>query len=131
MTINLQTGGFQIPQVLPGARSADVHPGDQNSTSDTPASAAPLAQASAGAGQGRQPQPSTNYEKVVAAIQKVAPDVYPVSDRSFTIFKDESGQYITRYTSLRDGKVTYIPEIRLLQLFDSQQHQDARLELKA
>lgn len=37
-------------------------------------------------------------------------DFYAVSDRSFTIYKDSSGQLITRYTSLKDGKVTYIPE---------------------
>ena len=41
-------------------------------------------------------------------------NVYVVSDLRFTIFKDSTGQYITRFTSLRDGKVTYIPEPSLL-----------------
>ncbi len=47
--------------------------------------------------------------------QQVA-DIYVVSDRTFTIFKDVSGQYVTRFTSLRDGKVTYIPEPNLFRL---------------
>lgn len=47
--------------------------------------------------------------------QKIS-DVFVVSDRTFTIFKDVSGQYITRFTSLRDGKVTYIPEPNLFKI---------------
>jgi hypothetical protein len=56
------------------------------------------------------------------AVQKVAQDianVYIVSDMRFTIFKDSTGQYITRFTSLRDGKVTYIPEPQLLRMSHS------------
>ena len=52
-----------------------------------------------------------------AAVQRAAQqlaNVYVVSDLRFTIFKDSTGQYITRFTSLRDGKVTYIPEPSLL-----------------
>lgn len=54
-------------------------------------------------------------QAVQSASQAVA-DVFVVSDRTFTIFKDSSGQYITRFTSLRDGKVTYIPEPNLFRL---------------
>lgn len=43
-----------------------------------------------------------------------AKNVYPVSDSTFTIFKDASGQLITRFTSLRDGSVSYFPEPQLL-----------------
>ncbi|HUP13386.1 MAG TPA: hypothetical protein VM187_14275, partial [Niastella sp.] len=43
-------------------------------------------------------------------------DTFVVSDRTFTIFKDATGQYITRFTSLRDGKVTYIPEPNLFRI---------------
>lgn len=49
------------------------------------------------------------------AARAVVTDIYAVSDSKFTIFKDASGQYITRITSLRDGRVTYIPEPELLQ----------------
>jgi hypothetical protein len=44
---------------------------------------------------------------------------YVLGDTSFTIFKDSTGQYITRFTSLRDGKVTYIPEPSLYKLSNS------------
>ena len=44
------------------------------------------------------------------ASQAIIRDIYAVSDSKFTIFKDASGQYITRIVNLRDGRVTYIPE---------------------
>ncbi len=49
-------------------------------------------------------------QAMVQQAAKMFKDFFPVSDVSFTIFKDSSGQFITRFTSLRDGKVTYIPE---------------------
>lgn len=58
------------------------------------------------------------YEAVRKAAGGVA-NVYVVSDRRFTIFKDSTGQYITRFTSLRDGKVTYIPEPDLIKMSGS------------
>jgi hypothetical protein len=56
-----------------------------------------------------------HFQAVQRVSQKVA-DIFVVSDRTFTIFKDVSGQYVTRFTSLRDGKVTYIPEPNLFRL---------------
>lgn len=55
-------------------------------------------------------------EKRQEAIRQAAQDianVYVVSDRQFTIFKDVTGQYITRFRDLRDGRVTYVPEPEL------------------
>lgn len=52
-------------------------------------------------------------ESIKRAIAQ-AKDTYPVSDSTFTIFKDASGQFITRFTSLRDGTVSYYPEPELL-----------------
>ncbi len=63
--------------------------------------------------------PQVAEQQRFQAIQRVAQevsDIFVVSDRTFTIFKDVSGQYITRFTSLRDGKVTYIPEPNLFKL---------------
>ena len=54
-----------------------------------------------------------------AAVQKAAQqvaNVYVIGDQTFSLFKDATGQYITRFTSLRDGKVTYIPEPTLFKL---------------
>lgn len=52
------------------------------------------------------------FQTVQRLSQQIA-DVFVVSDRTFTIFKDVTGQYVTRFTSLRDGKVTYVPEPNL------------------
>lgn len=54
-------------------------------------------------------------DAVLRAAQQIA-NVYVIGDRTFSIFKDSTGQYITRFTSLRDGKVTYIPEPTLFKL---------------
>ena len=51
-------------------------------------------------------------QAVQRAAQNIA-NVFVVSDKIFTIFKDSTGQYITRFTSLRDGRVTYVPEPEL------------------
>lgn len=53
-------------------------------------------------------------EAVERAAQSFFSDFFAVSDTTFSIYKDTSGQYITRFTSLRDGRVTYIPEPDLL-----------------
>ena len=57
-------------------------------------------------------------EAVKVLSQQVAND-FVLGDTSFTIFKDSTGKYITRFTSLRDGKVTYIPETSLYKLGSS------------
>jgi ABC-type Zn2+ transport system substrate-binding protein/surface adhesin len=77
--------------------------------SPAPASASVITQAVTSA------QKTSNTETVnssVAALQQITQslqDTYAVSDKKFTIFKDANGQYITRYISLRDGSVTYVP----------------------
>lgn len=53
------------------------------------------------------------FEAVQKAARSVAND-YVVSDTRFTIYKGADGQYITRFTSLISGQVTYIPEPDLL-----------------
>jgi len=53
-------------------------------------------------------------EAVQRAAESFFNDFFAVSDTTFSIYKDTSGQYITRFTSLRDGRVTYIPEPDLL-----------------
>ncbi len=62
--------------------------------------------------------------------QRVFKDVYVVSDQSFSIFKDVTGQYITRVTNYRDGSVTYIPEQNLLKQAETMGVDTSRLHLK-
>ncbi len=58
-------------------------------------------------------------ERRMAEIRKTVEreafkETFAVRDNRFTIFKDTSGQIITRFTSLRDGSVTYVPEPEIL-----------------
>ena len=54
------------------------------------------------------------FAKVTEAAKQIITDFYPISDTRFTIFKDGSGQYITRVTNMRDGTMTLYPEATLL-----------------
>lgn len=57
----------------------------------------------------------TDYQREAAIRQAIErANLFVLSDQRFTIYKDISGQYITRFTSLRDGRVTYIPEPNVL-----------------
>ncbi len=118
MTINLQAGGFSALPILPGARGSDIRVGQPSSRF----SPEPLKTSGDQANSSTSDTEVRRYEQVLAASQ-VAADPFPISDRSFTIFKDASGQYVTRYTSLRDGTVTYVPELKLLQQFETRQRQ--------
>ena len=131
MTITLQTGGAIATQVLPGARSADIQVVQKQIESSPefilPAPGANTGDATATAEQRR-------FDRVNQAAAALAGfDPYPISDKIFTIYKDASSQYVTRYTSLRDGRVTYIPEQRLLVAFEQKQAQlrEAVLTLNA
>ncbi|MFZ4541702.1 MAG: hypothetical protein ACOYNL_07830 [Rickettsiales bacterium] len=118
MTINLQTGAYIPPQTLPGARSTDIQVA-QKQPEDYPEIS--VSTPGTTSGDTVQSADQQRYKEVVIAARRFTGDPYPVSDKSFTIFKDSSGQYITRFTSLRDGRVTYIPELKLLQQLESHQ----------
>ena len=106
-TIHPVPGITRISTPLPGRTTTDT-PLPAHTETYTPKTS------SGGASAPRPGQEEAHYE---AALRKAAlsfSDTYAISDKSFTIFKDSEGKYITRYTSLRDGKVTYIPEPALL-----------------
>lgn len=124
LTIGNNTG-TQIPQVLPGSggsKAADV-PAARPSRTQGADIALPRQERSVD---------DKRYEQVVRAAQNYFQDVYAVSDTTFTIYKDSSGQYITRITSLRDGRVTYIPEPQLLQYQEQRSRpRDSIVEINA
>ena len=64
------------------------------------------------------------YEAVRQATEAVK-NLFAVSDVRFAIFKDIAGDYVTRFTSLRDGSVKYFPQ---KSLFELAQIRNARLE---
>ncbi len=55
------------------------------------------------------PDIHAQYEAAIRQTVLSFKNFYAISDKEFSIFKDASGQYITRYVSLRDGTVTYTP----------------------
>lgn len=123
MEINMQ-GGVK-PQALPGARSVDFPV--RTKETNTGATSVPEAEYTQMAD-----IETRRLERVTAAASSYFKDIFAVSDARFTIYKDTSGQYITRYTSLRDGRVTYIPEPNMLQYMERrQQARAALLEIQA
>lgn len=58
-------------------------------------------------------------ENLQLAAEMMATDIYVVGDMKFSIYKDGTGQYVTRFTSLRDGAVTYIPEQDMMLYMES------------
>ncbi len=114
MEINLQ-GGVR-PQALPVAKGQDF-PVKTKTQSDAGNPGVPEVNTSEDAIDAQR------VERLMQAAQNLFKDVYAVSDARFTIYKDSSGQYITRYTSLRDGKITYIPEPNMLQYMESRRAQ--------
>ncbi|MFO1242356.1 MAG: hypothetical protein U1E36_04045 [Rickettsiales bacterium] len=53
-------------------------------------------------------------DAIKESLRQAFKNVYAVSDQTVTIYKDMSGQYITRYKNLRDGTMTYIPEPEIM-----------------
>ena len=70
-------------------------------------------------------------EDLTRAAQNYQVDPYVVSDRSFTIYKDTTGQYVVRYRSLRDGKITYVPEPAILPYQIQSSGRGSLIEIKA
>lgn len=68
----------------------------------------------------KNPEQSRFQAVKQAAEQALRVDPYAVSDVRFTIYKALAGNesiYFTRFTSLRDGKVTVVPEQTLVGQF--------------
>ena len=76
--------------------------------------------------------PQTAADARLQEVQKAAQAVaemnyYPVSSVRFTIYKDIAGNYVTRYTSLKDGKVTYYPQKSLQELMKQRAAENAAI----
>jgi len=65
-----------------------------------------------------QNQEHARFEAVKRAAKQIAADDYPISDVRFTIYKETTDNgdfvFVTLFTSLRDGKVTVVPEPKIL-----------------
>lgn len=55
--------------------------------------------------------PQAAEQQRVETLMRAARSVpQPLGSQTFTMFKDGTGQYITRFRDMNTGKVTYIPE---------------------
>lgn len=52
---------------------------------------------------------------------------FALNNTTFSIFKDSSGQFVTRFTDRNTGKVTYIPEPAILEFMQHTAEQRAAL----
>ena len=74
---------------------------------------------------------AVRVQEITRAASQYQADPYVVSDRTFTIYKDASGQYVVRYRSLRDGTITYVPEPAILPYQIQMANRGSLLEIKA
>ncbi|MFO0110794.1 MAG: hypothetical protein ACK52W_09750 [Alphaproteobacteria bacterium] len=74
---------------------------------------------------------AVRVQEIIRAASQYQADPYVVSDRTFTIYKDASGQYVVRYRSLRDGTITYVPEPAILPYQIQMANRGSLLEIKA
>ncbi len=93
--------------------------------------AAPVKVAAVEKSEAKKPD-EKRYEQVERAAKVFFNDVFVVNDTKFTIFKDTSGQFVTRFTNLRDGSVTYIPEPEILRYMESRgRARESLIEIEA
>lgn len=61
----------------------------------------------------------TRLENMQQGTRAMFKEVYAVSDTKFSIYKNSTGDFVTKFTNLRDGKVSYIPEPDMMQYMES------------
>ncbi len=96
-----------------------------------PVVAKPVVQAPVAEIKQEQQAPQTadkaRFAEIEKAAQTIQSNYYIVSDVRFTIFKDITGDYVTRFTSLKDGHVTYYPQKSLFEMMQIRRTQDAAI----
>ncbi|MDX2112442.1 MAG: hypothetical protein SFW63_01725 [Alphaproteobacteria bacterium] len=67
-------------------------------------------------------------QEAVANAARNAPQ--PLGSQVFTMFKDSTGQIVTRFRDTNSGKVTYIPEPQLLRMAGNTSGSESLLNIK-
>lgn len=98
-------------QPIPVATQFHPTPSAKAATDDTTPNSTPQATVPAVTADTVTISSPANVPSNTAAQQAILSfkNVYAVSDKDFTMFKDATGKLITRYVSLRDGTVSYEP----------------------
>lgn len=99
MDIKSLQGGVSLPPTLPTGKG-----GGEPAIRQPKAAAPPTPIPGSGA------ENNNAYFEKVKQASKAMQNYYPLSDTTFSIYKDQTGQYITRFVNDRTGEVTYIPE---------------------
>jgi|NOAtaT_7_FD_contig_123_55556_length_1337_multi_3_in_0_out_2_1 hypothetical protein len=67
-------------------------------------------------------------QEALASAARNAPQ--PLGSQVFTMFKDSTGQIVTRFRDTNSGKVTYIPEPQLLRMAGNSSGAESLLNIK-
>lgn len=67
-------------------------------------------------------------QEALANAARNAPQ--PLGSQVFTMFKDSTGQIVTRFRDTNSGKVTYIPEPQLLRMAGNSSGAESLLNIK-
>lgn len=123
----LPTGGSMVPDaVFPGAGKVDIPALPKTEAAQPTQKAQPKEQVAFDAAGSEQ----TRLENMQRASQLMYSEVFAVRDNKFSIYKDATGQFVTRFTNLRDGSVTYIPEPDMMAYLESRgRHRKALLNI--
>lgn len=118
--LGLPVGTSPLPDAVPGAKVAATPPLSKADGVSQPKKDAPVAEQIA-----FDPKTSeeSRQEDMQRASQMMQKDIFVVSDTKFAIYKDSTGQLVTRFTNLRDGSVTYIPEPDMMQYMEAKGRQ--------
>jgi hypothetical protein len=108
-TINPVSGVSQT-YVAPAIKSASGATPVVTPQTDTNVTQHPVSSTTDTTGSSSDTSATQQYEAAARQAALSFKDTYALGDQNFSIFKDATGKYITRYVSLRDGKVTYSPE---------------------
>ena len=112
--MGMPSGGTTVPDaVFPSAGKVEFPA--QNKTEAAQPTQKPKEQVTFDAAQSEQ----TRAENMQRASQMMFSEVFAVRDNKFSIYKDASGQFVTRFTNLRDGSVSYIPEPDMMAYLES------------
>lgn len=112
--LGLPRSGSAVPDaVLPGSGATGTVPNKKTEA----ALPAPQTQKSEQVAYDAKGSEDVRMENMKRA-SRMMKETFAVRDNKFAIYKDATGQFVTRFTNLRDGSVTYIPEPDMMQYLE-------------
>lgn len=75
----------------------------------------------------KAPDTEVRRLEMLTKAAKGLANYFVVSDVKFTIYKDSVGQYITKFTNLKDGSITVFPEPEVFEMYTRLTGEDLNL----